>query len=367
MDMDDVARVLDEDRAAGDAGRGRGPRRRATRRRSSSPRARPASRAASSTRSATCAGQRLQAEHWFGAARGRARLVHDGAGLVEVDPQRLRRPLADAAPSAVLHDGRFDPDERLDLCRGARRQRPLPGADRVPDARQARRAARRSPPCAAWSPPASRSSPEVIRRLPRAPRARRSADGYGQTETGAISRHAAPARTIPRATARWAGRCPGIETRDRRRRAAAPRRLLPHLLRPLPRRRALRGRVVADRRPGPRGRGRLPLVRGPQRRPDPLLRLPDRPLRGRVGAASPTRPSPRPPRSPPPTPSAAPSSARSSSSATASRSRGARRASCRSTSSADRPLQVPADRRVRRRAAEDDQRQDQAGGAAPQG
>ena len=34
-------------------------------------------------------------------------------------------------------------------------------------------------------------------------------DGYGQTETGAISRHARPARTTPPATARWAGRCPG--------------------------------------------------------------------------------------------------------------------------------------------------------------
>ena len=41
---------------------------------------------------------------------------------------------------------------------------------------------------------------------------------------------------------------------------------------------------VAHRRPGAPRRRRLPVVRGPPRRRDPLGRLPDRPVRGRVGA-----------------------------------------------------------------------------------
>ncbi len=40
-------------------------------------------------------GQRAQAEHWFGARPGRPLLVHGRQRLVEVRPQRLRRPLAD--------------------------------------------------------------------------------------------------------------------------------------------------------------------------------------------------------------------------------------------------------------------------------
>ena len=44
------------------------------------------------------------------------------------------------------------------------------------------------------------------------------------------------------------------------------------------------GRPVAHRRPRQPRRGRLPVLRGPHRRRDHLRRLPDRPLRGRVGA-----------------------------------------------------------------------------------
>ena len=128
--------------------------------------------------------------------------------------------------------------------------------------------------------------------------------------------------------------------------------------------RAVRRRVVADRRPRPRRRRRLPLVRGPRRRPDPL-----RPATGSARSrssrrSSPTRRSPRPRRSP------APDAERGAvvrAIVVLRRRRArrrARRASFRSTSRADGALQVPADRRVRRLAAEDGERQDQARGAA---
>ncbi len=69
------------------------------------------------------------------------------------------------------------------------------------------------------------------------------------------------------------------------RRRAAPGRAVPRLLR---RRRGQRrrvpGRLVLHRRQGLARRRRLPLVRGPRRRRDHLVRLPDRAVRGRVGA-----------------------------------------------------------------------------------
>ena len=97
--------------------------------------------------------------------------------------------------------------------------------------------------------------------------------------------HRHPARRAdPAHTARWAGRCPEIETRivdgELQLRAASSPTFFA---------RYLDGerfeeewwptgdRVREDER-------RLPLVRGPRRRPHPLLRLPDRALRGRVGA-----------------------------------------------------------------------------------
>ncbi len=80
---------------------------------------------------------------------------------------------------------------------------------------------------------------------------------------------------------------PGFEVRIVDGELQVQPRQLPDLLQPLPRRRAVRGRVVADGRRGRRGRRRLPLVRGATRRPDPLLGLPDRPVRGRVRPAHP--------------------------------------------------------------------------------
>ncbi len=226
-------------------------------------------------------GQQVPGRALVRLAPGRPRLVHDRHRLVEVGPQRLPRPLADRRrrghPRRPLRPGRA-----ARLRRGARRQRPLPGADRVPDAGPPHR------PAAAAGAAADglrrrAARPGDDRRLPRGDRPR-------------AGRRLRPDRDRPRhrQPGRRAGP-PGLDGQaaagdgdpDRRGRTAAARRLLPHLLLPLPRRRALRGRVVADRRPGPRRRGRLPLLRGPRRRHHPLLRLPDRPDRGRVGAALP--------------------------------------------------------------------------------
>ena len=200
------------------------------------------------------AGQRAAGEALVRRPRRRGRLVHGGAGLVEVDPQRLHRPLVRGRgrrpPRRPLRPGRAAAP-----LRGARRQRPLPGADRVPHAGQARRAragprpaadglggradrARRDPPL----PRAARPRHRRRLRPDRDRRGQRRPPGRGRPRARRLD---GPAAARPRDA-------------DRRRRAAAARRLLPHLLRPLPRRRAIRGRVVADRRPGSRGRGRLP-------------------------------------------------------------------------------------------------------------
>ncbi len=213
-------------------------------------------------------------------ARGRRGLVHGRPGLGEVDPQRLRRPLADRRrrrpPRRPIR-----PRGAPAPLRGAGRQRPLPGADRVPDARVAGRAG--ADPLAAPAGLGRRADraggdpglPRATRPLDRR-RLRPDRDGRDRRD-GAGGGRSRPRRLDGAAAA-------GPRDPRRRRRAPAPAVLIGDLLRPLPRRRALRGRLVADRRPGPRGRGRLPLVRGPQRRPDPLLRVPDRPVRGRVGA-----------------------------------------------------------------------------------
>ena len=74
----------------------------------------------------------------------------------------------------------------------------------------------------------------------------------------------------------------GLPGLDRRGRAGGRPRHRAHLLhrrRPRP--------ALAHRRPRQRGRGRLPLVRGPHRRRDHLRRLPDRAVRGGVGAGGP--------------------------------------------------------------------------------
>ncbi len=160
---------------------------------------------------------------------------------------------------AVLHDGRFDPAERLRLCeelgvnvlcQAPTEYRMLAKRAELAPIRALRRLVSAGEPL----------EPEVIRRLPGAARA-------ADRRRLRADRDRAGKRHAPRRGRPGPRRLDGkAATRDRdadpRRRASAAGRLLPHLLRPLPRRRALRGRVVADRRPGARGRGRLSLLRG---------------------------------------------------------------------------------------------------------
>ena len=205
-------------------------------------------------------------------APGRPGLVHRRLGLVEVGAQRLHRPVAHGCDGAAARRPlrpRGAPRRR----RARGRERALHGADRVPGRS-------RSGPSCASSPPAAR----VAAGEPLNPedRPRSGATGSGWRSTTAMGRPR-PARSPGcrsgrrSGPARWAA-APRLQALDRRRRAVRRPGDGAHLL---PRRPAGR---LAHRRPRPPGRGRLPLVRGPHRRRDHLLRLPDRPVRGGVGA-----------------------------------------------------------------------------------
>ena len=157
MDMDDLARVFDEDldqetpAAMADLAPSRpggdrlhlGHDRRAARRRL--PAALPGRPGA--------AGEALVRR-----PRRRDRLVHGGAGLVEVDPQRLHRPLARRARSPSSTTAASTPPSG---CASARSSASTSSARRRPSTACWPSAAswRRSPACGGWSPPASRSSP----------------------------------------------------------------------------------------------------------------------------------------------------------------------------------------------------------------
>ncbi len=125
-------------------------------------------------------------------------------------------------------------------------------------------------------------------------------DGYGQSETHRAGRQL-PLRCRC-APARWAGRCPaGRSTSSTT--TESPRPTTPSATSPS--RSRTRGRsgcsasttatpdanaplvprrLVLHRRQGLARQRRLPLVRGPRRRRHHVVRLPDRPVRGRVGA-----------------------------------------------------------------------------------
>ena len=147
----------------------------------------------------------VQAKHWFGAGDGEIAWCTAAPGwskstrnafIAPWIPGRRRRP-----PRRPLR-----PRRAAAPLRGARRQRPLPGADRVPDAGQARRARPRPQP----APPglgrrADRAGDDPP--LPGAARPRRSPTATARPRP-ARSAASAPTRTTPRATARWAGRCP---------------------------------------------------------------------------------------------------------------------------------------------------------------
>ena len=183
MDMAEVADVLDEDRPQETPGRGRGDgargpgadrlhlrhHRRAARRRPRLPLpVRPA----------------IQAEHWFGSRKGELAWCTTATGWSKSARNVFLAPWLTGA-AAVIHDGRFDPAERLDLAEAlgvnvlcqapteyrmlARRTtlRPLPALRRMVSAGEP-------------------LDPETIAAF-REATGLEPADGYGQTETGQVT------------------------------------------------------------------------------------------------------------------------------------------------------------------------------------
>ena len=103
-------------------------------------RAPPASRARALHAQRYLPGQRAQAEHWLGAREGELVWCTTATGWSKSARNVFLAPWLCGA-AAMLVDGRFEPAERLELIERERVDVALPGADRVPGARQARRAA----------------------------------------------------------------------------------------------------------------------------------------------------------------------------------------------------------------------------------
>jgi acyl-coenzyme A synthetase/AMP-(fatty) acid ligase len=152
-------------------------------------------------------GQRLQAEHWLGSRRGELVWCTTATGWSKSARNVFLAPWLTGA-AAVIHDGRFDPTERLDfaealavnvLCQApteyrmlARRTtlRPLPALRRMVSAGEP-------------------LDPETIAAF-RDATGIEPADGYGQTETGHVSGNLAGEPVRPGSMGRP---LPGLETR----------------------------------------------------------------------------------------------------------------------------------------------------------
>jgi len=208
MDMDDLARVFDEDRAqetpaplaaldpedpaaivftSGTTGEPRGvlyPQR-------------------------YLAGQRLQAEHWFGARSGEVAWCTAAPGWSKSTRNAFVAPWLGGAV-AVLHDGRFDPAERLRLCdelgvnvlcQAPTEYRMLATRSELAPVPSLRRLVSAGEPI----------EPETIRHF-RERLGLAIGDGYGQTETGAVC-GMRPGEDDPSRDGSMGKPLPGIETR----------------------------------------------------------------------------------------------------------------------------------------------------------
>ncbi len=225
-------------------------------------------------------GQRLQAEHWLAPEPGDLVWCTAAAGWSKSARNAFIAPWLRGA-AALLHDARFDPQERLELI--AREQVDVlcmaPTEYRV----IAKRATLSPLPSLRGVVAAGEAlNPEVLSAWHEAI-GLWIRDGYGQTETGQLT--GAPLGETPRPGSM------GKPLPDVRLDVIDGELVLragdrPDVLRALPRRRAAHGRL-AHRRPGHPRRGRLPALRGPHRRRDHLRRLPDRAVRGGIGARRP--------------------------------------------------------------------------------
>jgi acyl-coenzyme A synthetase/AMP-(fatty) acid ligase len=129
-------------------------------------------------------GQHLQAEHWFGARKGELAWCTAAPGWSKSTRNVFIAPWLTGA-AALLHDARFDPAERLDvveregvnvLCQAPTEYRMLAKHSELRHIPSLRRMVSAGEPL----------NPEVIR-LFRERLGTTIGDGYGQTETGAIS------------------------------------------------------------------------------------------------------------------------------------------------------------------------------------
>jgi acyl-coenzyme A synthetase/AMP-(fatty) acid ligase len=129
-------------------------------------------------------GQQLQAEHWFGSRPGELAWCTTATGWSKSARNVFLAPWLTGA-AAVIHDGRFDPEERLDfaqalgvnlLCQAPTEYRML-----------AKRTALRPLPALRRMVSAGEPlDPETIAAF-RAATGLEPADGYGQTETGQVT------------------------------------------------------------------------------------------------------------------------------------------------------------------------------------
>jgi acyl-coenzyme A synthetase/AMP-(fatty) acid ligase len=154
-------------------------------------------------------GQRLQAEHWVGAREGELAWCTAAPGWSKSTRNIFIAPWLRGA-AALIHDGRFDPDQRLELieresvnvlCQAPTEYRMLAKRTELRPIPSLRRMISAGEPL----------NPEAIRAFREATRMG-IADGYGQTETGAIS-GMRPGEDDPARDGSMGRPLPGIETR----------------------------------------------------------------------------------------------------------------------------------------------------------
>jgi acyl-coenzyme A synthetase/AMP-(fatty) acid ligase len=129
-------------------------------------------------------GQRIQAVHWFGARAGELAWCTAATGWSKSSRNSFVAPWLTGA-AALLHDGRFDPEERLSLIE---RERVNVVCQAPTEYRMiAKRATVRPLPSVRRAVSAGEAlNPEVIAEF-RTRAGLEICDGYGQTETGALT------------------------------------------------------------------------------------------------------------------------------------------------------------------------------------
>ena len=226
-------------------------------------------------------GQRLQAAHWLDARDGDLVWCTAASGWSKSARNAFIAPWLQGA-AALLHDARFDPARapRDPRRRGVNVLCMAPTEYRVIAKRTT---SSRSRSLRGLVAAGEALNPEVLRAF-REGTGLEIRDGYGQTETGQLTGDAGRRRRS--GPDRWAGRCRASRSRsiDGELVLADPTTDPTFFVAYLGGEPAPEHVPVAHRRPGPLRRGRLPVLRGAHRRRDHLGGIPDRAVRGRVGA-----------------------------------------------------------------------------------